>query len=110
MLESEEFKAAPYRIVIVHMPPVITDWHGLIDVKKKFLPLLNNAGIDLMLSGHFHQLIYTDAGEKEPNFPIIINSNKDLLDIDVDSDKINVDIRDTTGKVIRTYTYPAKKK
>ena len=62
-----------------------------------------------MLSGHFHKLIYTEAGEKEPEFPIIINSDKDLLDIDVNPDRITVNIRDTSGKTIRTYAYPAKR-
>lgn len=109
VVASDDFKNAPYKVVISHMPPVITEWHGLIHAKQQFLPILNEAGIDLMLAGHFHQFIYTEAGEKEPNFPIIINSNKDVLDVNADRQHIKVDVRDTDGKVIHTYSYPAKR-
>ena len=109
VIASEEFKSAPYKVVVVHMPPVIAEWHGIIDAKNKFLPLLNGAGVDLMLAGHFHQFIYTGAGEKEPDFPIIINSNKDVLDINADGNRIKVDVVDRAGKTLHTYTYPGKK-
>ncbi len=109
VIESEEFKSAPYKVVIVHMPPIFTEWHGLIDVKEKFLPMLNEAGIDLMLSGHFHQFSHTAPGERGTNFPILINSNKDVLDVDVDSDRIKVDVCDVSGKILHSYSYPVKK-
>lgn len=109
VIESEEFKSAPYKVVIVHMPPIFTEWHGLIDVKEKFLPMLNEAGIDLMLSGHFHQFSHTAPGERGTNFPILINSNKDVLNVDVDSDRIKVDVCDVSGKILHSYSYPVKK-
>ncbi|MDR2120500.1 MAG: metallophosphoesterase [Tannerella sp.] len=108
IVESEEFKQSPYRIVILHVPPSGDGWHGLMEVKRLFLPILNRANINLMLSGHLHRHIYYPAGQADCNFPLLINSNVHALDIDVDMQRIHLIIRDREQKIFKTLQFPRK--
>ena len=78
IVKSKEFKQAEFKVVCIHMPlamkPMGPDFddHGTADCSKKFLPILNKAGVDLILSGHSH--IYRII-KKEKDFsmcPVII--------------------------------------
>lgn len=100
-LNSAEFKAAPIKIAIMHVPPVRSTWHGPIQVKKHLIPLLNEAGIDLMLSGHLHRHFYLTKGEDGCNFPILINANNHIVDIKVTANQITLTIKDAEGKVFK---------
>ena len=43
ILESAEYKEAPFKIIVAHIPPAVTeagpdeDWHGNIEVEQKFM-------------------------------------------------------------------------
>lgn len=76
---TEEFKSAPFRVVIIHIPPMDIDWHGSLDIRKKFLPVLNEAGISVMLCGHTHRYKFIEPRSGELSFPILINSTAYLL-------------------------------
>jgi predicted phosphodiesterase len=108
VVESEAFKEAPYRIVLLHVPPSGESWHGLMEVKRLFLPVLNRARIDLMLSGHLHRHIFYPAGRADCTFPLLINSNEHALDVDIDMQRINLTIRDREQKVFKTLQFPRK--
>jgi predicted MPP superfamily phosphohydrolase len=101
VLDSEEFKQAPVKIAIMHVPPTSSTWHGSLEVNRLFLPLLNRAGIHLMLSGHLHQHIYTPKGEGNCNFPILINSNLHIADIQIQNNAITIRIKDVEGKLFK---------
>lgn len=101
VLQSEEFKQAPFKIVVMHVPPIRSTWHGPIQVKKHFIPLLNEAGVDLMLSGHLHQHFYIQTGEEDCDFPILINSNKHIVLFDIDDKGIKLKILDEQGKLFK---------
>ena len=47
VVATEAFRSAPFKVVITHVPPINTTWHGPLEVKKHFLPVLNEAGVDL---------------------------------------------------------------
>lgn len=56
VVAGEEFRSAPYRIVLIHMPPNKgRGWHGELEIERLFLPILDGSGIDLMLCGHYHR-------------------------------------------------------
>src|SRR5690606_547376 len=59
-VDNPAFKEAKYKIVICHMPPFGT-WHGMQDILDKFVPILNKAGVQIMLSGHLHRHIVRDC-------------------------------------------------
>ena len=71
-IDSKEYKEAPFKIVVAHIPP-IGGWHGNLEVEQKFMPLLRDAKPDVMLCGHLHRFIHQDATVQTP-FPIIVNS------------------------------------
>lgn len=98
VVESEEFKQSPIKIVVIHMPPMPQGWYGVREVDRLFTPILNNAGIDLMLCGHLHKLQYIEQGKQGNNFPILINSNKHRVDLTATEKGINIDIIDKDGK------------
>ncbi len=94
VLDSEEFKKAPVKIVFMHMPPDGTpgSWYGTQELNDKYMPLLNNAGIDLMLCGHYHAFKFVPADTKDYNnkFPIIIHDAAVLLEAEADENIIKI--------------------
>jgi len=101
--ESEEFKSAEHVIVFNHMPPFVAGrsaWHGDTEVAEKFVPILNNAGIDLMISGHTHRYSFIEKNSDENNFPIIVMSNNCRMDLSIDSSGIRATTIDIDKKVI----------
>jgi len=99
-LTQKIFLEAPYRIVIIHMPP-FGGWHGEKEIEEKFIPLLNSAGIDVMLCGHLHRYIHRKAGDGV-NFPVIANANRSVIKAFADQQHLLIDIVDSDGKTIDT--------
>jgi len=105
IVSSPECKEAPYRIVIMHMPPAGRLWYGTLLVKKQFIPILNDAGIDLMLCGHLHKYIYNEKNTNDCKFPVIINSNVDALKVKVNESAISVEVQDTLGAKNKSFKF-----
>lgn len=103
VVESKEFKEAPLRIVLLHIPPFTSTWYGTLQVNKLFVPILNNANIQLMLSGHTHRHSFQQKGDNGNNFPILTNSNNEIVDVRINGQKIHIKIFDTKGKVTKTF-------
>lgn len=72
------FKNAEYRVVCIHMPVTLQPSednlarHGMEDCSEKFAPILNNAGVDLLLAGHTHQFKVIRPKKGVTNFPVIV--------------------------------------
>lgn len=105
---SKEYKDAKYHVVIVHVPPVGDTWHGPLHAGKLFLPILNNADVDVMLCAHLHRYKYIKPGEEGADFPVLINSNMESLSVEANRDKMQIDVADRSGKVVHSFTYPAR--
>lgn len=103
-VESEEFRSADYRIVLIHMPPNMgRGWHGELEIARLFVPILNRANIDLMLCGHYHRYAYIDDKSRGTDFPILINSNVDKAVVTVGPAGIDVDVVNTAGATIHRH-------
>lgn len=103
VVSSGAFRQAPFRIVIMHIPPTATTWHGTKDVVRKFIPILNNAGIDVMLCGHTHNYAFIEKGaDPAIDFPILINDDETWLDVVVDS-KIQILQKDMSGATLKDH-------
>ena len=89
------FAEAPVKVAVMHIPAILRNdsWYGQKWACTHFLPVLNEAGVDIMLSGHHHRHIYVGAGEGGNAFPVLANDDTDRLEFEAD-------IR---GYVIRTY-------
>lgn len=106
---SEEFRNASFRVVVMHVPPVQSTWHGPLHAKQLFLPVLNKAGVDLMLCGHLHRYSYNEAGVDGAMFPVLINSNMEMLDVEADNSTMNVVRKDRNGKERGRFKFSSEK-
>ena len=106
-VKEKEFLDAPYRVVIVHMPP-FGGWHGEKEIEEKFVPVLEQAGIDVMLCGHLHRHVHKKAGDGQ-NFPILVNSNKTIIKARTENNMLLIDVVDTEWKVVDSMKLPARK-
>lgn len=98
-LKSDEYLSAPYKIVIGHIPP-FGGWHGNIEVANKFVPVLNEAGIQLMLAAHLHRSVKRMPQPDGAKFPILVNSNNSILKVDANPQRLRVEMFDLQGKMM----------
>lgn len=100
VVKSEEFKSAPVKILISHIPPAWGSWHGSKDFQNKFAKTINNAGFSLIISGHLHKHIFFKPTELI-YVPNIANSNTEMMNVSVGTDKIAMSFVDQFGKKTR---------
>jgi len=105
-LKSDLYKNAPYKIAIIHMPP-FGGWHGEKEVEDKFVPLLNDAGIQAMFCGHLHKYIRKEATARQ-NFPIIVNSNNTVIKALTAPEGLKVEVRNEQGGLVDSLVIPQK--
>ncbi|MGV8963679.1 MAG: metallophosphoesterase [Candidatus Saccharimonadaceae bacterium] len=103
IVATPEFKNAQYRVVIIHIAPVGSTWHGTLDIQQKFLPILNEANIDIMLCGHEHEFDYIKPSN-QVSFPILINDNETYLDVNVDASAMNLVVKSIKGDELHKFT------
>jgi len=107
-IKSEAFRNAKHRIVIVHMPVIKEErqgW-GMKFLSTHFGPVLQNAGIDLMISAHTHRNSFYDRTKSGFDYPVLVNSNNSFIEVDADLQNIKAIVRDVAGKTIATYNLP----
>ncbi|QBQ40997.1 metallophosphoesterase family protein [Sphingobacterium psychroaquaticum] len=97
-VEDPAFISARYKVVICHMPP-FGGWHGELEILEKFVPILNKAGVQIMLSGHLHKHIIQKANN-QVHFPIIVNSNNNLIQVDLNPSRGLFKVLDQQGKTV----------
>ncbi|KAI9487218.1 MAG: Metallo-dependent phosphatase-like protein [Benjaminiella poitrasii] len=86
-LALDEFKDAQFRIVVVHVPPFLeywdpeswfqlkqSEWGAFI--KNRYVPLFEQAGVDLVISGHQHN--YERGERNRVHYAIIGGAGGDL--------------------------------
>jgi len=105
-LKSDLYKNAPYKIAVIHMPP-FGGWHGEREVEEKFIPLLNEAGIQAMFCGHLHKYIRKDARGKM-KFPVIVNSNNTMIKAYTAPEGLKVEVRNEQGGLVDSLVIPQK--
>lgn len=108
VIETEEFRSAPVKIAVLHMPSSVGGWHGNREINRLIIPLLEKAGIDLMLSGHIHKYSFSGPGERGCAFPVLINGYNEKHNFHITEDGISAKRIDSDGKVLKEYFFPAK--
>ena len=98
VVESPAYKNARYKIVICHMPP-LGGWHGMLDIEKQFVPILNKAGAQIMISGHLHRHI-KQMPKQGLNFPVLVNSNVNMVKAEITAQKAVFKVVDQQGKQV----------
>lgn len=104
---SEAFRNASARVVFLHIPLDAGTWHGSKHLRELFLPILNEAGIDVMFSGHTHRYGFHPA-DNDTRFPIVVNDNQSYVQCDITADRIAVRIIGPDRHVTHTHEFPLR--
>ena len=84
MAESD-FRDAPVKICLLHVPmidhPDKTDYLLQRWLNVHIVPMLNAAGLDLMIGADLHTQMYCEAGSMHNDFPIFVNNEARRLDV-----------------------------
>ena len=111
LIRSKASKSAKWRIVMNHFPPLShmesdnPERHGIQDITDKFLPLYNQAKIDLMISGHTHAYEFMSPDKYDRlTFPVIVNSTESVARIDIDGRTLKAKVTDTGGNTLKEFT------
>ena len=109
IVKSPDFLDAKFKVLIAHMPPLPDQdlWHGQGEVLKKFVPILNDAQVDVMLSGHLHQYFNNKPTDKV-HFPVIDNSSNTVLKGVIEGNQLNMEVKNMNGEVIDKISIMAK--
>ena len=83
-LQERWFRRAPVKVCLLHVPmidhPDKTDYLLQRWLNVHFVPMLNRAGIDLMVGADLHQFMFCEKGTMGNAFPIIVNDEAHRLD------------------------------
>lgn len=75
-LESKEYLNYDYRLVVCHIPlPFVNARHNHVDFKKDVTTLLNQMDIDMVISGHQHDLLVFEPGLITPFTDLTYNKD-----------------------------------
>jgi Icc-related predicted phosphoesterase len=108
-VKSKDFTEAKFKVVIAHMPPVTgrAIWHGQKEVLEKFVPILNQANVDVMLCAHLHRNLNIKP-DSDIKFPMIVNAHKTVLKGTTKNNQLTLVINDLDGKVVDQVVLNAK--
>ena len=83
-LQERWFRRAPVKVCLLHVPmidhPDKTDYLLQRWLNVHMVPMLNRAGIDLMIGADLHQFMFCEKGTMGNAFPIIVNDEAHRLD------------------------------
>lgn len=102
---SDAFKKANFKIVIIHMPILKNkkNWHGMAFLAEHFGPVLQEAKIDLMISGHLHKNVWVNTEESGYGYPVMICSNNDYIEARVELNAVNLELKNLDGEIVKEY-------
>jgi hypothetical protein len=103
-LQSEDVKGAKFKVALMHIPPVAGVAPVSKDLQALFVPMLEEAGITLMVCGYTHNFNMREAGKK-CKFPILENGSNTLLNLRATQSRMDVVVEDFAGKEVKTYTF-----
>jgi predicted phosphodiesterase len=105
IVKQPEFVQANHRIVINHIPFFHSDdWHGTLHNRACFHPILQQANIDAVISGHTHEYGFYPP-DSEHKYTVIIGGGpkkgeRALVEVEALQDALKVVLRDDQGKIL----------
>jgi 3',5'-cyclic AMP phosphodiesterase CpdA len=110
-MQTEQFRRAAFRVAISHIPPYGSgDGHGTLHVREMWNALLNEAGVDLVLSGHEHRFARLDPTAGEHEYPILIAGREHTTRVDVSGEELHVTVTDEDGQVVDSFEVAARRR
>ena len=110
-VSKDIFKDALYKIVLIHMPVFSgSKRHGAGEITAKWGSILNEANIDLLISGHHHRYSKIEKTDGKNRFPIIILGQDMIIKTDVSDKQVVLKIKNIKGEDVDRITIPVKHK
>lgn len=102
-MQESAFQSAPVKICIIHVPmidhPDKSDFLLQRWLNVQMVPMLNEAGINLMIGADLHEFMMCEADTMGNRFPILVNDNVRRMDVECGSDRrIHVRIFNAGGE------------
>ena len=112
-LWDPSFRDAPVKICLLHVPmidhPDQSDFLCQRWLNKEMVPMLNEAGIDLMIGADLHEFMMCEAGTMGADFPIVVNDDVRRMDVRYAGGVITVKMFAPSGKLEFERCFPAGK-
>ena len=102
-IKTDAFRGARYWIAVFHIPPYGKS-HASQEIAKLWVPLLNEAGVDIALCGHEHEFSLRDPSPGQNGFPILIGSKGGSIRAQANPDNVTLTVSDETGRVLDRVT------
>jgi predicted phosphodiesterase len=105
MVKHPDCIGARHRIVINHIPFFHSDdWHGTLHNRACFHPILQEANIDAVISGHTHEYGFYPP-DSEHKYAVIIGGGpkkgeRAIVEVVSSKDELSISLRNDLGKVV----------
>jgi len=102
--QKKAFKKAKYKVVFSHIPPFYSgSRHGTMHCRELWADVLNDAKIDMLISGHTHKYGIHPANE-DHHYPIVIgggpkDGTRTLIEVNATRQQLTLKLMDDQGKV-----------
>ncbi len=103
-LKGEDVQTAKFKVVLMHIPPVAGTAPVSKELRELFVPMLEEAGVTLMISGYTHNAKMHEAGKK-CKFPILENATNNVINLRATQERMDVVVEDFYGTTVNTYTF-----
>jgi predicted phosphodiesterase len=107
-VKSEAWRNARFRVAITHIPPNGGDGYTIQQVGARFEPVLNEAGLDLWLSGHMHRFSRVDPATGSNGYQLIVNDSRTTMRIEVTQQRMTVTVFGRDGGIVDTIVVAAR--
>ena len=100
-MQEPLFSDAPVKICMIHVPmidhPDQSDYLLQRWLNVHFVPMLDQAGVDLMISADLHEFMYLEPGTMNNPFPILVNDDVRRLDCSCEFGKLTLKTFNASG-------------
>lgn len=97
-LAGNACRNAQFRIVFSHIPPRSAEGFAVQQVRQNFESLINQAGVDLWLSGHTHRFQRIDPIAGENNYTLVVGTTDSVTRVDKAVGKLTVSVVRLNGQ------------
>lgn len=102
-LKSPEFRTAPYKVLVCHIPFFHSEWNSP-DSREKWMGLLAESGVQLAIHGHVHEPSLTPKSNGVPWAQLIGGGpsldSATIIEVKADSRSLKASMRDLKGTVL----------
>ncbi|MCX6561783.1 MAG: metallophosphoesterase family protein [Candidatus Aminicenantes bacterium] len=106
-IQSPDFKNASFRVVFSHIPPYGKGYASE-QLTALWGPILNEGGVDLVISGHLHSLYRFEPAPGKNAFPVLGGPTDGVIKASASNSSVLLQVIDVNGVVKDELTVSAK--